>query len=56
MKYLDLDELSEEDELLKEEVHRFVEEVIRPASVKLDRMPPEERVNPGSHTLKRLKR
>ena len=53
--YLDLDELSEEDELLKSEVHRFVEEVVRPASVKLDKMAPEERVKPSSPYFKVLK-
>ncbi|MEM1659116.1 MAG: acyl-CoA dehydrogenase family protein [Candidatus Jordarchaeales archaeon] len=52
MAYLDLDELSEEDELLKSEVHRFVEEVVRPASVALDKMPPEERVKPSSPYFK----
>ena len=47
-KFLDLDELGEEDKLLKEEVHRFALEVMRPASIELDRMDPEERVKPGS--------
>ncbi|MEM3464842.1 MAG: acyl-CoA dehydrogenase family protein [Candidatus Jordarchaeales archaeon] len=53
--YPDLDELSEEDELLKSEVHRFAEEVMRPASVKLDRMPPDDRVKPSSPYFKVLK-
>ncbi|NOY11303.1 MAG: acyl-CoA/acyl-ACP dehydrogenase, partial [Archaeoglobi archaeon] len=48
MKFLDLDELSDEDKLLKEEVHRFAVEVMRPASIELDRMGPEERVKPDS--------
>ncbi|WP_456368697.1 acyl-CoA dehydrogenase family protein [Geoglobus sp.] len=47
-KFLDLDELAEEDRLLKEEVHRFALEVMRPASIELDRMDPEERVKPDS--------
>ncbi len=54
-KFLDLDELSEEDRMLKEEVHRFAAEVIRPASVELDRMPPDERIKPGSPYFKVLK-
>lgn len=55
MKFLDLDELSEEDELLRDEVHRFVEEVVRPASIELDRMPPEDRVKPSSPYFKVLR-
>jgi len=55
MKFLDLDELAEEDKLLKEEVHRFAAEVIRPASIELDRMPPEERIKPSSPYFKVLK-
>lgn len=51
-RFLDLDELSEEDRLLKEEVHRFAEEVIRPASVELDKMPPEDRIKPDSPYFK----
>lgn len=54
-KFLDLDELSEEDRMLKEEVHRFAAEVIRSASVELDRMPPDERIKPGSPYFKVLK-
>ncbi len=54
-KFLDLDELSEEDRMLKEEVHRFAAEVIRPASVELDRMSPDERIKPGSPYFKVLK-
>ncbi len=52
MKFLDLDELSEEEKLLKDEVHRFAEEVIRPASIELDRMDPEDRVKPDSPYFK----
>ncbi len=48
MKFLDLDELSEEENLLRSEVHRFAEEVVRPASIELDRMDPEERIRPES--------
>lgn len=48
MVFLDLEELREEDRLLREEVHRFVAEVVRPASIELDRMPAEDRVKPGS--------
>jgi alkylation response protein AidB-like acyl-CoA dehydrogenase len=56
MKFLDLDELSEEEKLIKEEVHRFCEEVIRPASIELDRMPADERVKSGSPYFKVLKK
>jgi alkylation response protein AidB-like acyl-CoA dehydrogenase len=55
MKFLDLDELAEEDKLLKEEVHRFAAEVIRPASIELDRMPPEERIKPSSPYFRVIK-
>ena len=51
MSFLDLDEL-EEDKLLREEVHRFAAEVIRPASLELDRMDPEERIKSDSPILK----
>lgn len=47
-KFLDLDELSDDERMLKEEVHRFAKEVIRPAPIELDRMPPEERIKPDS--------
>lgn len=55
MGFLDLDELSEEDRLLREEVHRFASEVIRPASIELDRMPAEDRIKPGSPYFKVMK-
>ncbi|MEM4861992.1 MAG: acyl-CoA dehydrogenase family protein [Candidatus Nezhaarchaeales archaeon] len=55
MSFLDLDELSEEERLLKEEVHRFAAEVIRPASIELDRMPAEDRIKPSSPLFKVLK-
>ena len=43
MPYRELNlELSEEHELLKEEVHRFAVEVLRPASIELDKLPPED--------------
>ncbi|MHA1593105.1 MAG: acyl-CoA dehydrogenase family protein [Candidatus Baldrarchaeia archaeon] len=56
MKFLDLDELSEEDKLLREEVHRFAKEVMRPASIELDRMPPEERIKSDSPFFKVIKK
>ncbi|TDA30276.1 MAG: acyl-CoA dehydrogenase, partial [Archaeoglobi archaeon] len=46
MNFLDLEELSEEEKLLKNEVHRFAQEVVRPASIELDRMPAEDRIKP----------
>lgn len=54
-KFLDLDELTEEDKMLKEEVHRFAAEVIRPASIELDRMNPEDRIKPDSPYFKVFK-
>lgn len=55
MGFLDLEELSEEDKLLKEEVHRFAREVMRPASIELDRMPAEDRIKPDSPFFKVMK-
>jgi len=49
MAYTELNlELTEEHELLKEEVHKFAVEVLRPASIELDRMSPEDVVKEGS--------
>ncbi len=49
MPYRELNlELTEEHELLKEEVHKFAVEVLRPASIELDRMSPEDVIKPGS--------
>ncbi|MEM2622218.1 MAG: acyl-CoA dehydrogenase family protein [Candidatus Nezhaarchaeales archaeon] len=47
--------MSEEDRLLREEVHRFAAEVIRPASIELDRMPATERIKPDSPFFKVMK-
>ncbi|MEG9195433.1 MAG: acyl-CoA dehydrogenase family protein [Candidatus Methanoglobus sp.] len=55
MNFLDLEELSEEEKLLKNEVHRFAEEVVRPASIELDRMPTEDRIKPDSPFFKVMK-
>jgi acyl-CoA dehydrogenase len=41
-------ELSEMGQMVQQTVHRFAEEVMRPAGVKLDRMTPEEAIAPGS--------
>jgi alkylation response protein AidB-like acyl-CoA dehydrogenase len=46
--YPELIALGEEEALLKESVHRFAAEVIRPAARALDRMAPEERIAPDS--------
>jgi len=48
--YLELDkELTPEQGALKNEVHRFAEEVMRPASIELDRLAdPEEVIKEGS--------
>ena len=49
MAYRELNlELSEEHELLKEEVHKFAVEVLRPASLELDKMSPEDVIKKGS--------
>lgn len=49
MPYTELNlELTEEHELLKEEVHRFAVEVLRPASIELDKLPPEDVIKKGS--------
>jgi len=42
MSYLELTDLAEDEILLKREVHRFAEEVIRPASIEIDRMPSDK--------------
>ncbi|BBB33624.1 acyl-CoA dehydrogenase [Thermotomaculum hydrothermale] len=43
MSYLELNiDLTEEQEVLKKEVHKFAVEVLRPAAIKLDKMTPEE--------------
>ena len=48
MEYLDLERLSDEDELLRRNVHRLAEEVLRPISIKLDRISPRDRIRPNS--------
>ena len=48
MSFLDLDDLTDEEKALKEEVHRFAKEVVRPISLELDRMAPEEIIRPDS--------
>lgn len=49
MAYTELNlELTDEHEHLKEEVHRFSVEVLRPASLELDEMSPEEVIREGS--------
>ncbi|MCC6045950.1 MAG: acyl-CoA/acyl-ACP dehydrogenase [Ignisphaera sp.] len=55
MAFLDLEELTQDEKLLREEVHRFAEEVVRPASIELDRMPAKERVKPDSPFFKVMK-
>ncbi len=47
--YLDLNkDLSFDEQKVKEQVHRFGVEVLRPAAAELDKMPPEEVIAPGS--------
>lgn len=42
MGYAELEDIGEENTMLKEQVHEFAEEVMRPASEKLDKMPAAE--------------
>jgi len=46
--FLELDRLSDEDRLLRDEVHRFAVDVLRPAAADLDSMAPQDRAAPGS--------
>lgn len=49
MSYTELNlDLTEEHRLLKNEVHRFAVEVLRPASLELDKMSPEDVIKKGS--------
>jgi len=49
MDYLDLNlNLTKEDIMLKKEAHKFAKEVMRPISIEMDRMTPEEAIAPGS--------
>ncbi len=49
MGYTELNiELTEEQEALKREVHKFAVEVLRPASIELDKKTPEEVISPDS--------
>ena len=56
MDFLDLDELSGEASLLKKEAHKFALEVLRPAAIELDKMPPEERIRPDSPYFKVMRK
>lgn len=47
--YLELDkDLTPEQATLREEMHRFAAEVLRPAAIELDKLSPEEVIAPGS--------
>ncbi len=47
--YLDLNkQLSPDEAALKEQVHRFAAQVVRPAAMELDQLPPEEGIAKGS--------
>ena len=49
MAYLDLDvTLTEQHLQLKAEVHKFAVEVLRPAALALDKLPPEKVIEKGS--------
>lgn len=38
MSYLDLDRLSSEDDAIRRDIHKLAEEVLRPLSIKVDKM------------------
>lgn len=42
MSYLELADLTEDERLLKQEVHKFAEEIVRPASIEIDQMPSDK--------------
>lgn len=46
--FLDVGGLDDDERLLREQAHRVAVEVVRPAARALDRMPPGERIEPGS--------
>ena len=47
--YLELNkDLTEEEKAIKEQVHRFAADVLRPASIELDKMPPEKVIDEDS--------
>ena len=47
--YIELNKsLTEEESSLKEQIHRFAKEVLRPAALELDPLSPEEVIAPGS--------
>ena len=48
MGYTELEDIGEENTMLKEQVHKFAEEVIKPASMKLDRMEASKVAEKGS--------
>ncbi len=48
MGYTELEDIGEENTMLKEQVHKFAEEVIKPASMKLDRMEAPKVAEKGS--------
>lgn len=49
MDYLDLNlDLTKEDIMLKKAAHEFARDIMRPVSIEMDRMTPEEAIAPGS--------
>jgi len=63
MSYFELAALAEDEILLKQEVHRFAEEVIRPASIEIDHMPSDkyrkeitERDSPYWRVMRKIKK
>ena len=48
MGYFEFEDIGEENTMLKEQVHKFAEEVIKPASIKLDRMEAHKVAEKGS--------
>ncbi|WP_243680260.1 hypothetical protein [Vulcanisaeta souniana] len=55
MSFVDLDRTNDEDELMRKNIRRLAEEVLRPLSIKLDKMKPRDRVAPPArHYLTQL--
>ena len=49
MTYFDINlDLTDEDRAIKEAVHKFAKQVMRPVSIEIDKMSAEESVAPGS--------
>ncbi|WP_069807651.1 acyl-CoA dehydrogenase family protein [Vulcanisaeta thermophila] len=57
--YIDLEPLSNEDKLLRQSIHKFAKEVLRPNSTLLDKTSPKDRVSmnsPSFHVIREMRR